>query len=158
MRARARDVLASDEQRAARATREPRGEPLVGVRRGAQLMVEMRDAGQAQLAGAASARRMCTSATESDPPDTAATTRVSGRDQIVLADELPDAVEQVHEAIVRLVAEAVGVTTFAWLAKPSTCALRATADTYAGLPAGAPRDAERRLVPEDGLEPSTPRL
>ena len=43
---------------------------------------------------------MWASATESDPPDTAARTRVAA-DQVVLADELPDAVEHLHDVVVR---------------------------------------------------------
>ena len=49
---------------------------------------------------------MWASATESDPPDTAATTRVPAAHQIVLADELTNAVKKVHESGVSAFAKA----------------------------------------------------
>jgi hypothetical protein len=50
-----------------------------------------------------------------------------------------------------------GATAFAWLAEPYAFALRATADEKLACQPKL-REAERRLVPEGGFEPPTPRL
>ena len=92
-----RDVFAIDDDRPAERFREGgHAEPLVAVGRGAKLMVEVRDAGEAQLAGRG---ELAQQMRERDGVGTARQrdddARVAPR-EIVLANRLPDAVEQLH--------------------------------------------------------------
>jgi hypothetical protein len=57
-RASAADVAAAREERHAQRLRQPLHEPLVVVRRGAQLVVEVHEPRELQIAGASSSRRM----------------------------------------------------------------------------------------------------
>ena len=111
----------------------PRAEALVVVGRRPQLMIEVRDAGEPQLARRVRARAAGARARPSPTRPTAATTtRVSGPREIVLPDGPPDAVEQLHDR-----------------------AGAATAGQCSPCPPAAEPD---ELVPEGGLEPPTPRL
>ena len=85
----ARHVRIAGDRRHTQTIRERAAKRRVGVRfRASNLMVEMRESCENDSPRAARSRNRKARATESEPPDTAATTRVSGVQSACLAEKL----------------------------------------------------------------------